>query len=124
MTQGIPQGTKIETRNTNSIQGTNGTYDRSVNNNDDSFLPDVPLHQDPLLKPSTLQNTNKTKVSHNTNLDFEENSPFHKGIISKTFQSPDKSFFQNPKELEELIDMVNLIHQFLPKQTDIDKIWK
>ena len=122
VTQGIPGGTKIETRKTNSIQGTNSMCDRSVNNNNDPFLPDVPLHQDPLLKPSTLQNTNKTKVSPNTNLDFEENSPFQEGIISETFQRLDKSFFQNPKELEELIDKGNLIHKFLPKQTDIDKI--
>ena len=38
------------------------------------------------------------------------------------FQRLDKSFFQNPKELEDLIDKGNLIHKFLPKQTDIDKI--
>ena len=31
-------------------------------------------------------------------------------------------FFQNPKRLEDIIDMGNLIHKFLPKQTDIDKI--
>ena len=31
-------------------------------------------------------------------------------------------FFQNPKELEDLIDKGNLIHKFLPKQTDMDKI--
>ena len=37
-------------------------------------------------------------------------------------QRLDKSFFQNPKEFEDLIDMGNLIHSFLPKQTDIDKI--
>ena len=42
--------------------------------------------------------------------------------MSETFQRPDKSFFQNPKELEILIDKGNLIHKFLPKQTDIDKI--
>ena len=38
------------------------------------------------------------------------------------FQRLDKSFFQNPKELEDLKDKGNLIHTFLPKQTDIDKI--
>ena len=38
------------------------------------------------------------------------------------FQRLDKSFFQNPKELEDLIDKGNLIHKFLPNQTDIDKI--
>ena len=122
VTQGIPQGTKIETRKTNSTQGANSTCDRSVNNNNDPFLPDVPLHQDPLLKPSTLQSRNKTKISPNTNLDFKENSPFQEGIISKIFQRADKSFFQNPKELKDLMDKGNLINNFLPKQTDIDKI--
>ena len=96
-------------------------YDRSVYNNN-PFLPDVPLHLDPLLKPSTLQNTNKTKSSSNINLYFEENLPYQEDVTSETFQRPDKSFFQNPKELEDLIDKRNLIHEFLPKQTDIDKI--
>ena len=90
VTQGIPWETKIETRKMNSAQGTNNTYDRSVNNNNDPFLPDVPLHQDPLLKPSTLQSTNETKVSPNANLDFEANSPSQEGIISETFQRLDK----------------------------------
>ena len=39
-----------------------------------------------------------------------------------TFQRPDKSFFQNPKDLGDLINKANLIHKLLPKQTDIDKI--
>ena len=121
MTQGIPRGTKIETGKANSTQGTNSACDRSVNNNN-PFLPDVPLPLDPLLKPSPLQNTNNTKSGSNINLDFEENSPFQEGIISETFQRLDKSFFQNPKDLEGLIDKGNLIHKFLPKQTDIDKI--
>ena len=53
---------------------------------------------------------------------MKKNSPFQEGIISETFQRPDKSFFLNPKELEDLIDKGNLIHKFLPKQTDIDNI--
>ena len=56
------------------------------------------------------------------NLDIEENSPFQEGIISETIQRPDKMFFQNPKRLEDIIDTGNLIHKFLPRQTDIDKI--
>ena len=51
VTQGIPRGTKIETGKTNSAQGTNSMHNRSINNN--PFAPDVPLHPDPLLKPST-----------------------------------------------------------------------
>ena len=97
-------------------------HDRAINNSE-PFLPDVPLHLDPLHKPSSLhQNTNKINDNPNINLDFEENSPFQEGVISETIQRPDKSFFQNPKELEDLIDKGNLIHRFLPKPTDIDKI--
>ena len=98
-------------------------HDRSINNNN-PFVPDVPLHLDPLLKPSTQQNTNKISYDPNINLDFEENSPFQEGVMSKTFQRPDKSFFQNPKELGEFINKENLIHKFLPRQADIDKILK
>ena len=121
MTHGIPRGIKIKTGKTNSTQGTNSAYNRSENNNN-PLLPDVPLHPDPLFKPSTLQNTNKTRSSSNICLDFEENSPFQEGVTSETFQRPDKSFFQNPKGLEDLIDKRNLVHKFLPKQRDNDKI--
>ena len=54
VTQGIPGGSKIETGKTNSSQGTNSVHDRAINNNN-PFLPDVPLHPDPLHKPSSLQ---------------------------------------------------------------------
>ena len=122
VTQGIPGGSKIETWKTNSAQGTNSACNRAINNNN-PFLPDVPLHPDPLHKPSSLhQNTNKINHNPNINLDFEENSPFQDGVISETIQRPDKSFFQNPKKLEDLIDKGNLMHRFLPKQTDIDNI--
>ena len=39
--------------------------------------------------------------------------------MSETFQRPDKSFFQEPKELGNHINKENLIHKYLPKQTDI-----
>ena len=122
VTQGIPGGSKIETGKTNSSQGTNSVHDRAINNNN-PILPDVPLHPDQLHKPSSPhQNTNKINQNPNINLDFEENLPFQEGIISETIQRLDKSFFQNPKVLKDLIDKGNLIHKFLPKQTDIDKI--
>ena len=47
---------------------------------------------------------------------------FKKASYLRQFKGQDKSFFQNLKELEDLIDKGNLIHRFLPKQTDIDKI--
>ena len=97
-------------------------HDRAINNGK-PFLPDVPLHPDLLHKLSSLQqNANKINQNPNINFDFEENLPFQEGVISETIQRLDKSFFQNPKELEDLIDTGNLIHKFLPQQTDIDKI--
>ena len=100
-------------------------HDRGVNN-DKSFSPDVLLHLDPLHKPLLKQqNVDKfIPTNQNTyiNLDIEENSPFQEGIISETIQRMDKMFFQNPRRLEDIIDRGNLIHKFLPRQTDIDKI--
>ena len=43
-------------------------------------------------------------------------------LCPKLFKRLDKSFFQESKELGDLINKGNLIHKFLPKQTDIDKI--
>ena len=84
------------------------------------------MHPDPLHKPLLKQqNVDKViPINQNTgiNLDIEENSPFQEGIISKTIQRLDKTFFQNLKRLEDIIDTGNLIHKFLPRQTDIDKI--
>ena len=56
------------------------------------------------------------------NVDIEENSPFQKGIISETYERPDKSYVQEPYKLKDLIDTTKLVQTFLPKQTDIDKI--
>ena len=122
LSQEIPGRTQIETRKTNSVHTTNNV----VYNN--PFIPDVPFHLDLLLRPKQpiKQNItckqNSQNISHNINFDFEENSPFQEGIMSETFQRPDKSFFQNPKELGDLIDEENFIHKYLPKQMDIDKI--
>ena len=46
------------------------------------------------------------------NTDFEENSPFQEGVISETYQRPDKSFLQEPQELESLINMDRLVQKF------------
>ena len=39
-------------------------------------------------------------------------------------QRPDKSYFQEPQELESLINTGRLVQKFLPKQADMDKILK
>ena len=129
MSQDIPGRTKIEARKTNSKHTTNNANDRVVNKN--PFIPDVPFHLDPLLRPKQHMKQNMTSkqnpqneqdISPNINFDFKENLPFQEGIMSETFQRPDKTFFQSPKKLGDLIYKGNLIHKYLPKEMDIDKI--
>ena len=93
------------------------------------MIPDAPFNPGPVLGPPIKQNVTNAKssqkvqnINSDINFDFEENSPFQEGIISKMFQRPDKSFFQEPKELGDLINKGNLVHKYLPKQKDIDKI--
>ena len=58
-------------------------------------------------------------------IEFEENSPHQEGIILEVYQRPNKSYFQEPKDLESLvINTCNLVKTFLLKQADIDKILK
>ena len=130
LSQEIPGRTKTEARKTNSMHTTNSTNDRMVNNN--PLMPDVPFHPDPLLRPpkqpikqNMMHNQNSQNVqdiSPNINFDFKENSPFQEGVMSETFQRPDKLFFQDPKELGDLINKGNFVCKYLPKQMDIDKI--
>ena len=42
-------------------------------------------------------------INPELNTDFEENAPFQEGVITETYQRPDKSFFQEPQELEVLL---------------------
>ena len=122
VSQEIPGRTKIVTGKTNSIHSRNSTSDRLINNI--PFMPDVPFHLDLLLRNPKQHpiKQNIQEINHKINFDFKQNSPFQEGIMSETFQRLDKSFFQNPKEVEDLIKKENLIHKFLPKQTYIDKI--
>ena len=53
---------------------------------------------------------------------FEDISPFQEDVISEMYHRPDKSYFQEPPELESLINTGRLIQKFLPQQVDIDKI--
>ena len=113
----------MATGKTNNPQHTSTAHDRGINNNK-SFSPDVLLQ--PLLKPLLKwQDMDKAIPNNNSsgiNLDIEENSPFQEGIISETIQRLDKIFFQKPKSLEDIIGTGNLIHKFLPKQMDINRI--
>ena len=99
---------------------TNNMNDRMVNNN--PFIPDVPFHLDPLLRPKqpikqniTCKQNSQNKQNVSPNINFEENSPFQEGVMSETFQRLDKSFFQNPKELGDLINKGNFNPQMFTK---------
>ena len=75
-----------------------------------SLIPDISFHPGSTYRPSpkpircnmprsqgSLQSLcSPENTSSDINLDFEENSPFQEGVMSKTYQRPDKAFFQKP----------------------------
>ena len=69
----------------------------------------------PRSQESSQSSSSVENINPDNNLDLEENSPFQEGVISETFQRPDKSFFQDPKELDNLMNMGNLIQRFFTK---------
>ena len=93
------------------------------------LISNVPFHPGPIYKPypkpirsnvprnqeSSQSPSNIDNINQDINLDFKENSPFQEGVISETFQRLYKTFFQDPKELNNLINMDNLVQKFLPK---------
>ena len=89
----------------------------------------IPMYPDPIYRPPPkpteipIQEVprNLSDLDQEINTDFEENSPSQEGVIFKTYQRPDKSYFPEPKELDSLINTGKLVQKFLPKQADIDK---
>ena len=76
------------------------------------------------LRPKSPDNISKKQEAESLKIEIEENSPFQESIISEVYERPDKSYFQEPIELKDLIDTNNIVQQFLPKQTNIDKIFE
>ena len=74
------------------------------------------------LWPNSPENKPDTKPK--IYIEFEKNSPHQEGIISEFYQRPNKSYFQEPKDLESLVNTSRLVQKFLPKQADINKILK
>ena len=139
LSQKIPGETKIETGKTNYANSTAPMH--SVNNADEGMthtrplIPDVPFHPGPVYRtpPKLIRSqmprshessqssdsSGSTNIDTDINLDFEENSPFQEGVISEVCQRPDKLFFQEPQELNNVVNASNLIQKFLQnKQTD------
>ena len=91
---------------------------------------DTPFYPDPVYcpphKPGKIpipKHPEHMDINLELKTDFEENSPFQ-GVISESYQRPDKSFFQEPQELDSLVNTDRLVQKFLPKQANIDKILK
>ena len=112
---------------TTPVQSVNNPSVEAINRR--PKIKDIPFYPDPMYRPppkltriSTSEGPGNIHISPENNIDFEENSPFQEGIISETYQRPDKSFFQEPQELEGLVNTGNLVQTFLSKQTDMDKI--
>ena len=84
----------------------------------------LPLYLAPQSRPPPKppDNLSKKQEAESLKIDIEENSPFQESIISEVYERPDKSYFQEPIELKDLIDTNNIIQWFLLKQTDIDRI--
>ena len=46
----------------------------------------------------------RTDIGTDPNLDFEENSPHQEGIIAEMYESPDKSYIEEPQKLADLVN--------------------
>ena len=68
--------------------------------------------------------TPKKSMGIEPNLDFEENSPHQEGIITEMYKSQDNSYLEQPQQLADLVDSTKLVHKYLLKQVDIDRIMK
>ena len=50
------------------------------------------------------------------NMDFIENAHYQEGVISDTYQRPNRSYFLEPPELDSLISTGKPVQKFLLKQ--------
>ena len=116
LSQKIPGRTEIETGKTNHIptrdlmHSINNMSGRMTNNN--SLIPDVPFHPGPVYRPppkpikqdvsypqSSQSSTNIKNI--NPKFNFEENSPFQQGVMSKTISETDQIIFSRAKRIRE-----------------------
>ena len=85
----------------------------------------IPIYPDPLRKPPArlpdikMQDDRKINMDLDLeiNKDFEENSPYQKGIISERYQRPDRSQLLEPPEPADLINTNIVVQKYLPRQT-------
>ena len=130
LSQSIPGKTKIETGKINQVHSKDpmhiiNTLDAGMTHTK-PLIPDAPFHPGPAYRPPPKPIRSKVPKSQESlqsslsveninpviNFDFEENSPFQEGVISETIQRSDKLYFQDPKELNNLINMDNWFKTF------------
>ena len=66
----------------------------------------IPQNRPPPKPPDPLI---KKQDATDTKMDIEENLPFQENIISKIYERPDKSYFQEQIKLKDLVDTKNII---------------
>ena len=71
----------------------------------------IPPYLVPQTRPSPkpLDNLSKKQEVESLKIEIEENSPFQESIICEVYERPDKSYFQEPIELKDLIDTNNIV---------------
>ena len=83
---------------------------------------EIPIHPDPVYRPPPKWSI--LDIDPELNTEFKDNSSFQEGVISESYQRPDKSYFQEPQQFKSIINTGRLVQKFLPKQADINKILK
>ena len=82
------------------------------------LMKEVPPYPDPIKRPPPrlpdIQEYQRTLTDSDLdmNSDFEGNSPYQEGVISESYQRPDKSYIQKPPYLGNLVDTDRLIQNF------------
>ena len=90
-----------------------------------SVLPPIvvpPSVRPPPKPPNVDKTTAGPDLEPDQNMDIEENSPHQEGFITKTYVAPDRSYLEQPPELIELVNTLQVVQKYLPRQADIDKI--
>ena len=68
----------------------------------------LPQNRPPPKPPDQI----KKQDASDMKMDIEENLPFQENIISEIYERPDKSYFQEPIELKDLVDTKTLYNDF------------
>ena len=58
------------------------------------------------------KNSDIDLLEQDINTDFDEHSPHQEGVISEIYQRQDKSYFQEPPELQSLVNTGKLVQMF------------